>query len=517
MIGRRNLIGAAVAVATVPRIVRASPVASFAVTAILDAAASARTANERYRLLLGIDTTALAEAVRIDVEGARAGASIEAAIAREFPFADEMGAPFAVSPSAGSWRGLAKSAEASSAPVEQIDEETGRVRNASAAGFALPTSVFPGFLKTFDAAVAHVADGATVAALGRQREALIAAATAAPPGDGLGRSRRGRALYARLLHLQAGEEVDPATLHAVMGRLCATLGDRADQLLRGQGLNRGSVAERLRAFARDPRFLYKDDDSGRERAVADMNRWLDGARAVLPQAFDVIPSSASTVRAHRMSVGDEVAGRAGYRILPDTAKGVEGGYFVDLSHIQQRPSWSLRSVVHHELLPGHMMQLPLQQAVHPHPLRLRYAPGFVEGWAIYAEQLAAEEGLFIDDPAGEIGYLQWMLFRAGRAWVDCGIHLRGWSIAQAVQKLTDLQGDQVIFAPFIKDATRAALDPAGLAGQAWNWRVFASMASAAGPIGSGARRRFHDAALCHGALPIATLKAVLSPRIRNKP
>jgi uncharacterized protein (DUF885 family) len=509
MIGRRSFMAAVATVAAMPRSAYPAPDPDGNARAVLDVAAAARAPEERYRLVRGIDTRDLTEAVRIDVDAARSGTAIEAAIARQFPFTGEMGMPFAVSPSDGAWRTIGKpSNPGGSAFAAQIDMETDRLRSAAAAGIALPISLSAGFLKAFDAAVAQVKDGTVVTAFDRQRAALVAASAAVPPGDGLGRSSQGRALYAALLHLQLGEETDPAAVAAHLETLCTALSDRADRLLRGQGLDRGSVADRLRAFARDPRFLYEDDDAGRDRAVADMNRWLDRARASLSQAFGAIPPGAAVVRARRMSAADEAAGRAGYRILPDAAQHIDGGYFVDLSHIRQRPAWSLRSVVHHELLPGHMIQLPLQAAAHPHPLRLRYAPGFVEGWAIYAEQLAAEEGAFADDPAGEIGYLQWMLFRAGRGWIDCAIHLQGWSIAQAEQKLAQLQGDPAIFAPFAKDSTHAALEPGSLALQAWNWRSIAAIALAAGPAGSGARRHFHDAALRHGVLPIAALKAV---------
>jgi uncharacterized protein (DUF885 family) len=505
MIGRRHFLGAVATVAAVPRLACAASGGDDA-RADLDAAAAAPTPAERDRLLRAIDTGRLTAAARIDVEAARAGAAVEAAIARDFPFTGDMGAPFAVSPATGAWRAIGKPSGAPDAT--RINAETARLRAAAAASIALPASMLPGLLKSFDAAVASVGDQAIAAAFGRQRAALVAASTAVPAGDGLGRSRQGRSLYAALLHLQAGDEVDPGTIATHLEKLCATLADRADRALRRQGLDRGSVGDRFRAFARDPQFLYSDDDTGRDRAVADMNRWLDRARPLLPQMFATLPPAAATVRARRMSAADEAAGRAGYRILPDAARHADGGYFVDLSHIRQRPSWSLRSVVHHELLPGHMIQLPLQEAARPHPLRLRAAPGFVEGWAVYAEQLADEQGLFADDPAGEIGYLQWMLFRAGRGWIDCGIHLHGWSIADAVARLSDLQGDPAIFAPFAKDAARAALDPGGQAGQAWNWQAIATHAAAAGPAGSAARRDYHDRMLRYGALPLAMLKTL---------
>jgi uncharacterized protein (DUF885 family) len=497
MIGRRAFLGVVVGVAAAPRI------AFAASDNALDKAAAA-SPEERVRLLRAIDTAALPESSRTDVEGALAGAEAEAAIARDFPFTGPMGSLFAVSPAHGSWRPDGKLAGA--ALAKALDEETDRVRMGASRGVALPSSLFADFLRDFDKAAAQVGDQAVAAALGRQRAALVAAHDAVPAGDGLGRAAHGDALYAALLRLQAGEAIDPKRFDARMAELCRSLTARADTLLRAQGLDKGPVGERLRAFARDPRFLYSDDDAGRDRAVADMNRWLDTARATLPAAFTIIPAAAGVVRASRMSAADEAASRQGYRIVPDAANGMTGAYYVDLAHIRLRPSWSLRSVVHHELLPGHMMQLPLQADAHPHPLRLRYAPGFVEGWAVYAEQLATETGLFADDPQGEIGYLQWMLFRAGRGLSDSGVHLHGWTVAEAAARRAALQGDPAVYAPFAKDAASVALGPAGQAGQAWNWQALAELAGAAGPVGSAARRRCHDGILRHGAMPIATLR-----------
>ncbi|MET0309221.1 MAG: DUF885 family protein [Sphingomonas sp.] len=487
---------------------RAAADANDTARSALDAAAAMDSAETRYRLLRKINIAAVTGSRRADVDAALLGAAAEAGVARDFPFAGAMAAPFAVSPMAGAWRSAGTpDAQAGAALVRTLDAETERVRMAGSMGIALPSSAFAVLLPSFDTRAGRIEDPIVAAAFSRQRAVLVAASAAVPPGDGLGRSPQGRRLYAGMLQLQAGEAVAPETFHARMVQLCDDLSRRADRLLRGVGLPKGSIADRLRAFARDPRFLYGDDDAGRDRAVAEMNGWLDRARAALPASFGTIPHAADVVRAHRMRAADEAAARAGYRTVPDPANSFDGGYFVDLAHIRRRPSWSLRSVVHHELLPGHMMQLPLQETARPHPLRLAYAPGFVEGWGIYAEQLAAEMGLFADDPAGEIGYLQWMLFRAGRGLVDSGVHLHGWTVQEAEARLAALQGEPAIFASFAKDAMRVSLEPASFAGQAWNWHCLATLAAASGAAASGARRHFHDAALSEGALPIAMLRA----------
>jgi uncharacterized protein (DUF885 family) len=308
--------------------------------------------------------------------------------------------------------------------------------------------------------------------------------------------------YSLQLRLHAGWDIAPAAAHALALDRAQRLTARADRLLRSEGLPSGSVAERLRILARDPRYLYPDDDAGRTQAATDMNRWLAAAKARLPEQFAILPPGTDRVAVVRMTPAEEEAGKAGYRTLPSADGASPGAYHVDLHAIRRRPDWSLPSVVHHETLPGHMIQLPLQAAADPHPLRLRAAPGFVEGWAIYAEQLTAESGAYAADPRAEIGYIQWMLFRLGRSLIDTGMNHLGWSRDQAQDFLRDLQGDPVIFAPFEKDIERAATVPGDLAGQALTWLGLIRLRGARRPTPESLRR-FHDRLLRFGAAPLA--------------
>jgi len=324
---------------------------------------------------------------------------------------------------------------------------------------------------------------------GAELEAAIAGAT-----DPAGR-------YALQLRLQSGTDATPAETYALALDRARLLTARADLLLRAEGLAQGSVAARLRALARDPRYLYSDDDAGRDRAVADMNRWLAAAKARLSKDVSLIPAAVDHVSVRRMSAADEAAVKAGYRVLPSFDGATPGAYFVDLHEIGRRPSWSLPSVVHHELLPGHMLQLPLQARVDPHSLRLRAAAGFIEGWAVYAEQLAAEAGAYAADRCAEIGYLQWLQFRLGRAMIDVGINAQGWSDEAALGFLRELQGDPVIFAPFEKDIARVRAEPGGFAAHMLNWLGFEQLRDTA-VRQSGDARRLHDRILANGALPL---------------
>jgi len=317
-------------------------------------------------------------------------------------------------------------------------------------------------------------------------------------------SATGKPDYTLSFERQFGAPIAPRDLHRRFESMAATLTRRADSLLRAEGLSRGSVGERLRAFARQPRWLYADDDTGRSHAVADMTRTLAKAKARLPALIAPLPPAADDVIVRNLSAADIAAGRGGYRQPPEN--GQPGAYHVDLRDIRKRPRWSLLSVVHHELLPGHFAQQALQDEAAPHRLRLAYAPSFAEGWAIYAEQLAEESGLLRGDRPAMLGYLQWMLFRIGRATIDTGVHVMGWSVSQATEFAMALQGDAMIFAPFGQDIERIRQNPGGRAAEAMTWLAIVGQRGAlVGKSGGPRLVAFHHAVLRNGAMPFGLL------------
>jgi uncharacterized protein (DUF885 family) len=252
-----------------------------------------------------------------------------------------------------------------------------------------------------------------------------------------------------------GAPVDPQAAHRRALAVTAAAQARADVLLRGQGLTAGSLADRLRTLAQNPRWLYPDDDAGRDQAVADMNARIAALRPRLAQAFGDLPIAAAQVR--RMSRADEAAGRGGYREAP--SGGAAPAYYLDLKAIRERPAWTLPSTAFHEVTPGHLLQLPIQNA-RAHPAEPAWAStAYFEGWGIYAEQLAADLGAYANDPRGEIGYLQWRLFRIGRVVADTGLHAMGWSRERAIAVLADLQGFPAAFITLEADVDRMIAAP----------------------------------------------------------
>lgn len=302
-----------------------------------------------------------------------------------------------------------------------------------------------------------------------------------------------RERYALRIERGLGEALAPAAAHAMLLAEVAALSARADWLLRRLGFTGNTVGAGFIAAFAEPHFLYPDSTAGRDAAVADMNRVLDAARARLPADYPRLPGFVLDVAVRRMAPADEAARRAGYRTLP--TPGSPGAYHVDLADIARRPRWSLVSVARHELLPGHLLQLPLEALARPHPLRLGYLAGFSEGWAVHAEESAGGPDAGDDDWA-ELGRTHWLLLRALRGVVDTGIHFAGWTRGRARAMLDDVQGVPAPFAPFDSDLDRIVREPGLRAAEALAWLRLRALRRASARRFPGPR--FHAIVLAHG-------------------
>lgn len=323
-----------------------------------------------------------------------------------------------------------------------------------------------------------------------QRRLLTEARDAGRPGAL--RLRDGPAWYALQLRRQLGDEVDPARAERRLQAKLTELHACAAPLFDALGLPAGSPGARFRRLWGEEAQLYPDTAAGRDAAVADMQAALATARARVVVLLGPLPPACLAVTVRHLTSAEEAAGKAGYRELP--AAGRRGAYVVDFTDIRRRPRWTLPSVVAHELLPGHMAQLPIEAETPPHPLRVDYAAAFVEGWSIHAEALAARAGAYPDARA-QLGHLHWLIFRTGRALADLGIHGRGWTLAEARARLEAWQGEPAYFAPFDADLARIAAEPGVRAAEALAWLTLADRAARLRGLASA---RFHAAVLAGG-------------------
>lgn len=419
-----------------------------------------RSRRTRAFLLRRFDPRRLTAEGRVLYDAVLQGAEADAALS-EWDWG-QSGAPYPVTHRTGVWRRAAemRAEDKSDVSARDVARDTNRIAGHAARGVVAPDFVLDAAIPAVEAAAARVrargtADYEPLAeALEAQAAALQAQRTGAPSEAGVWRLPGGEEYYAQALQLQLGEAIDPRAAHARAVERCRMLQAEADVLLRAHGLTRGDVGERLRTLARDERYLYANSAASKAQAVADMNASLARVRSLLGGAINVADVQAEV---RLLPAAQEASGAQGRR------QGTN--YLVDLGNIRGRPKWTLPSVVHHELIPGHILQAPYERAADAPDLQVRYAGGYPEGWAIYAEQLADECGAFAGDPLARIGYLQWMLFRMARVAGDTGIHVMRWSREQAIAEMRALQGESIAFVNIEEDVTRFAAQPGVAAAQ----------------------------------------------------
>jgi uncharacterized protein (DUF885 family) len=471
----------------------------------IEGAAAARTKQvadlDRLR---GFDPTPLSPDARFEYDAIVEGLGLEATLRTRFPFGTVGPAisPYVVSPRSGTWLAVVEALKTRSAAalVADIEGETARIA-ADAARNVIPPQTVIEATTTRIAMLPQSIPRPISDALDAQIATLNGLHERAPTSAGIWQFPDGDAYYAIAIRIGTSLAIDPDTAHRAGLAQVRELSARAEPLLRRLGLRQGSVGARLHALAQQPRFLYSDDDTGRSEAVADMNAQLSRVRPRLQDAFTGLSPG-------RIEVALAGPGRIGYRVAPSYDGSMPGAYYVDLRDIRRRPRWSLPTVVHHETLPGHLLQLPLQERAHPHPLRLRYTPNaFFEGWAIYAEQLADEMHLLPGDVA-RLGYLQSLLVRAARLVIDTGIHFKRWTRAQAIAHFAAIAGD----APdtFENEVDRIIVQPGTTAGPALGRATILDLRrKALGQRGLGLAA-FHDNLLRRGQMRLSLLDRVVA-------
>lgn len=498
-VSRRDLLMAAALPFLAP-LAAGGAVGGQSLRTLLDLVSGLGDRAERLAALSAADTDGLAQRDRILLRMIARGIQREEALRRRFPFGKADGSsPYVLSQRHGAYLRIGSGGAAADDLAREIERETEQLRAEAARGVAPPAFLIDAVLTAERALASGNLARDLRGPLVRQMAALERLRAGAGTAPGVWRLPGGGDYYALRLRCTAGVDDSPVEVERRIGAETKRLLARADRLLAGFGLSRGSVGARLRALKRRPEYLYPNDEAGRSRAVADMNSALARVRPHLPGRFSPPLELGSWVR--RMSPADERAARRGYREPPRAAG--PGTYYPDLSAVHERPSWTLATVACHETIPGHLLQLGYQAAADPHPLQVSYAPGYPEGWAIHAEGLADEIGLFA--PIEQLGFIQSMLFRLARVTADIGLHLRRWERAQAVHYLEETVGFELFF-PFSVEVDRYSAEPAGFAGDAMVALTLRRLA----PRGGGAEvRRFHDAVLGRGPLSAEAMVAVI--------
>ncbi|KQX20727.1 MULTISPECIES: DUF885 domain-containing protein [unclassified Sphingomonas] len=351
-------------------------------------------------------------------------------------------------------------------------------------------------------------------ALDRQIALVAGLRKAAVHDAGCWRLPKGDEYYADALMNATTTTLSPEEVHRMGLEQVAEISGQIDAILRTQGMTKGSVGERLTALNNDPKQLFANTDAGRAELIDYINGLVKAMDAKLPQAFATLPKAPLEVKRVPPFIQDGAPNGYYNSAALDGSRGAI--YYINLKDTADWPRYGLPSLTYHEGTPGHHLQISLAQEAKDLPMLRKIAPfgAYVEGWALYAEQLADEMGVYAGDPIGRVGFLQSFLFRAVRLVTDTGIHYKRWSREQATDYMVAASG-------FARPRTQREVDRYCVwPGQACSYKVghmsWIKAREKAKAI-QGAKfdlRQFHQV-LLEGALPLTILEQLVEARARG--
>ena len=248
---------------------------------------------------------------------------------------------------------------------------------------------------------------------------------------GVWRLKGGEQYYAAQLKNFTSTDLSAEQIHAIGLREVAALEAQMDTLLRQIGRSEGTVNARIAQLKKD--LAYPDTEAGHAAIMADINRYMADADVRAAKFFDLLPKTGAIAQPYPRYRW--AAAAASYTAPP--LDGSRPGVFQMPLRPDRLTNFGLRTLTYHEAVPGHHYQLALavENTGVPRFRQVRAFGGtaaFSEGWALYAEQLAADDGWYEGDVEGLLGQLDAALFRARRLVVDTGLHAKGWTRQQAI-------------------------------------------------------------------------------------
>ncbi len=508
--------------------------------------------TEQLAQLKAIDRKALTGMAAVNYDCVLYGLEINERGNRSFVYGGGVGSPYVISQITGAWSGVPDFLDSQhtietrddceaylsrlNAFARQMDEECERVRRDVGLGVIPPDFAVAGAIsqmKTLHAPadkstlVSSLVDRAkakaiagdwsrratgvyeqkVLPALDRQMALMASLQPKAVHDAGVWRLPNGDEFYAQSLQAMTTSTLSPAEVHKLGLDVTDQLSARADVLFKKLGLSQGTVGERYAQLYKDPKFLYPDNDAGKAKEIADLNTLVRRMQARLPEYFGKLPKTPLEIR--RIPAATEQGASTHYTngSLDGTRPGI---YWLNLRTTAEAPFWDMPTTTFHEGIPGHHLQITLQQDADL-PM-VRKAGGFgayVEGWALYSEQLADEMGFYKDEPAWELGYIHDALLRSGRLVTDTGLHAMRWSREKAVATLGGIDGDSPEYAG--QEIERYCVTPGQacsyMVGKVTILRLRDKARAALGPKFD--IRQFHDTVLAAGSMPLTVLENVV--------
>ncbi len=338
-------------------------------------------------------------------------------------------------------------------------------------------------------------------AYGRLATSLREQQAKAPNRVGVWQFPDGEAYYAQSLRRHTTTEMTADEIHQLGKQNVERIQGEMRALFASLGYPSGeSISSLFERLTRDT-GVYQG-----QAAVKAYEDALTEAQAVLPQVFSMLPKADVAV----------IGGDDGDYYMPASYDGSRPGLFFARTDAAS-PRFDFKTTAFHEMVPGHHLQIALAMEI-PNLADLRRGMQFnayTEGWALYAERLMAELGVYTDDPPGDLGRLRMEAFRAARLVVDTGMHAKRWDFNQSVDYLVQAAGFPPDYAQ--REITRYSVWP----GQATSYYIgFLRLLELRQKTREalGARfdlKAFHQVILANGSMPLRILERLVDGYIKT--
>jgi uncharacterized protein (DUF885 family) len=292
----------------------------------------------------------------------------------------------------------------------------------------------------------------------------------------------------------------------------ARVGAQMDQILQDAGYVKGTRAQRMQQLAKSADQLYPDSDAGRAQVLKDYQQIIDEVTAGLGPYFNT--QAKSKVEVKRVPEFTEKTAPAAYYTRAPMDGSKPGIFFANLRSVGDIPRFGMRTLAYHEAVPGHHLQISIAQEQKDFPFFRSIVPftAYVEGWALYAEQLGWEMG-FEKNPLDNLGRLQAEMFRSVRLVVDTGMHSKRWTREQAIDYMMSNTG--MAEAEVVTEIERYLVMPGqALAYKVGMLKILELRERAKAALGDKFKLgEFHDQVLLNGAMPLQVLERVIDAYI----
>ncbi len=333
--------------------------------------------------------------------------------------------------------------------------------------------------------------------------------------DGAWKLPRGEAYYqAQLANFTTMDDLSPEEIHQTGLDEIARIHGEMQDIMDRVGFD-GTMAEFFEFMRTDEQFYLPNTDAGRAEYMSRIDAIFDRVRTVLPDYFDTMPSGelvARQVEPYRAAGAPTAFYNTGS--MDGTRPGT---FYANTLNMRNLPLYQMETLAYHEGIPGHHFQLTLAMEDTDAPMfqRLLYLPAFGEGWALYAESLGKDMGMFTD-PYQDFGRLSYELWRAGRLVVDTGIHAMHWTRQQAIDYLrtnTSFTEEEIT-----REVERYIVWPGqATAYKTGQMRIRALRDYAQAELGDAFDYgEFHDVVLTNGSLPLPVLTELVNDYVAAK-